>query len=85
MTAKFALRVRPRVSDIDNARSVQYQGYTIYAFNEREVETGVEMMAGQTLAIAGLVQNRMESQRRGLPWVSEVPYLGAPVPSSRGV
>jgi pilus assembly protein CpaC len=35
------------------------------------------MMAGQTLAIAGLVQTRVEAQNRGLPVVSEVPYLGA--------
>jgi pilus assembly protein CpaC len=37
----------------------------------------VELDAGQTLAIAGLVQTRVEAQNRGLPWVSEVPYLGA--------
>ncbi|HLA83793.1 MAG TPA: pilus assembly protein N-terminal domain-containing protein [Thermoguttaceae bacterium] len=70
------LEVRPKVSDINAGRSIQYQGYTIYAFDEREVETGVEMKAGQTLAIAGLIQNRIESQRRGLPWLSEIPYLG---------
>jgi pilus assembly protein CpaC len=34
-------------------------------------------MAGQTFAIAGLVENRVESLNQGLPWVSEVPYLGA--------
>ena len=44
----------------------------------RIVETGVEMRAGQTLAIAGLVQNTVESQNSGLPWISEVPYLGVP-------
>jgi pilus assembly protein CpaC len=32
---------------------------------------------GQTLAIAGLVQTRSEAQTRGLPWVSDVPYVGA--------
>ncbi|MBN1589894.1 MAG: pilus assembly protein N-terminal domain-containing protein [Pirellulales bacterium] len=74
---RIRLEVRPKVSEIDSGRSIQYEGYTIYAFNEREVETGVEMQAGQTLAIAGLIQNRIESQRRGLPWVIDVPYVGA--------
>ena len=74
---EIRLEVRPRVSDIDTGRSVEYQGYTIYAFKTREVDTGVEMKAGQTLAIAGLVQNRLESSRRGIPWVGELPYLGA--------
>jgi len=73
---RIRLEVRPRVSEIDTARSVDHEGYTIYAFNTREVDTGVEMQAGQTLALAGLVQNRVESKRRGLPWVSELPYLG---------
>ena len=43
----------------------------------READTGVEMQAGQTLAIAGLVQTRIEAENGGLPWISEVPYLGA--------
>jgi len=43
----------------------------------RFAETGVEMNAGQTLAIAGLLQTREEAENRGLPWVSEVPYIGA--------
>jgi pilus assembly protein CpaC len=74
---KIRLEVRPHVSEIDNGRSIQFQGYTIYAFTERRVETGVELKAGQTLAIAGLIQNRVESTRTGLPWISEVPYLRA--------
>ena len=36
------------------------------------------MKAGQTLAIAGLVQCRIEASNQGLPWISEVPYLGVP-------
>ena len=47
------------------------------ASRSREADTGVEMMAGQTLAIAGLVQTRVEAENCGLPWISEVPYLGA--------
>jgi len=74
---KIRLEVRPKVSEIDPALSVVLYGVTVPGLRSREVETGVEMKAGQTLAIAGLIQNRIESQRRGLPWVSEVPYLGA--------
>jgi len=74
---KIRLEVRPNVSEIDPGRSIEYAGYTIYAFNVREAETGVEMRAGQTLAIAGLIQQRVEAQRSGLPWISDVPYLGA--------
>ena len=70
---RIRLEVRPRVSEVDHANSFG----TIPAIKKREVETGVEMRSGQTLAIAGLLQTRIESERRGIPWVSEVPYLGA--------
>jgi pilus assembly protein CpaC len=72
------LEVRPRVSEIDNTRGVTLPGSstTVPGLRVREVDTGVEMMAGQTLAIAGLVQTRVETTNRGLPWVSDVPYLG---------
>ncbi len=75
---RIRLEVRPRVSDVDLARSITVNGQTIYAFNTREVDTGVELQAGQTLAIAGLVQTRVEAERRGLPVLSELPLIGIP-------
>jgi len=74
---RIRLEVRPRVSEVDYSRGVTLGSITAPAFRTRQAETGVEMQAGQTLAIAGLVQSREESENRGLPWVSEVPYLGA--------
>jgi pilus assembly protein CpaC len=71
---KIRLEVRPQISEIDNTRS-DVTG--VPALKIRESDVGVELEAGQTLAIAGLVQTRIEAQRRGLPWVSEVPYIGA--------
>ncbi|MBL9124628.1 MAG: type II and III secretion system protein family protein, partial [Planctomycetaceae bacterium] len=71
------LEVKPRVSEIDNTRAVIINNNTVPALKTREAETGVEMQAGQTLAIAGLVYNRQESTNRGIPWISDVPYLGA--------
>lgn len=71
------LEVRPRVSEIDPSRTVTIGSVSVPGLRTREVETGVEMKAGQTLAIAGLVQLRSESENRGLPWVSDLPYVGA--------
>jgi pilus assembly protein CpaC len=70
---RLRLEVRPSVSEPDN--SLRIEG--IPAIKERVVDTGVEMQAGQTLAIAGLVQNRVESERSGVPWLCDVPYAGA--------
>jgi pilus assembly protein CpaC len=72
------LEVKPRVSEIDSTRSVTINGTTVPGLRVREVDTAVEMKAGQTLALAGLVQNRVESVQNGFPWLSDLPYLGAP-------
>ena len=71
------LDVKPRISFLDNTLSVTTQGITIPGLNVREVDTSVEMKAGQTLAIAGLVQNRMEYSNSGIPYLSDLPYFGA--------
>ena len=71
------LEVRPRVSERDEANGVQQNGFIIPALRVREVDTGVEMKAGQTLALAGLVQTRIEAQEDGLPFLADLPYVGA--------
>ena len=71
------LEVRPRVSEIDETRGVQLQEFVVPALRVREVDTGVELKAGQTLALAGLVQTRVEGQERGLPFLGDLPYVGA--------
>ncbi len=70
---RIHLDLRPSVSEPDEANSIQ----GIPAIKTREAETGVELLAGQTLAIGGLIEQRTEASNTGLPWISEVPYLGA--------
>ncbi len=70
---RIRLEIRPEVSEIDPSRGTADQP----AFRNRRVDTGVEMEAGQTLAIAGLIETKIESSRQGIPWVSELPYVGA--------
>ncbi|MGD9645006.1 MAG: pilus assembly protein N-terminal domain-containing protein [Pirellulales bacterium] len=70
------LEVKPRVSEIDPTRSVIINGTTVPGLRVREVETGVEMRAGETLAIAGLVQTRVEGQNRGIPFLGDLPIIG---------
>jgi len=74
---KIRLEVRPRISELDETRSFNMAGTQIPGIKSRDADTGVELQAGQTLAIAGLVQTRIEAENSGLPWISEVPYLGA--------
>ncbi|MFO0012518.1 MAG: type II and III secretion system protein family protein [Planctomycetota bacterium] len=71
------LEVRPTISEIDPGRSVTLAGTSIPGLRSRFVETAVELKAGETLALAGLLQMRTEAESVGLPWISDVPYLGA--------
>lgn len=72
------LEVRPEITELDNSLSVTLNGTSIPGFRQRRADVGVEMRAGQTLAVAGLVYNRVEAQSRGIPWIADVPWFGAP-------
>lgn len=73
---RIRLEVRPRVSEIDPARGVFINGQQVPGLRVREVETGVEMRAGETLAIAGLLQQRTEMRKRGIPYLGDLPCIG---------
>jgi len=81
--SRIWLEVRPHISEIDPSLSVNLNGQSIPALRTRFVDTAVELRAGQTLALAGLLQLRTESESIGIPVLSEVPYLGALFRSNR--
>jgi pilus assembly protein CpaC len=82
---KIRLDVEPDVSELDAANSTTIAGTTVPGIRSRSAHTTVEMMAGQTLAIAGLVEFRLEADVAGLPWISDVPYLGTLFSSKKEV
>jgi pilus assembly protein CpaC len=77
------LEVRPQVSEIDASIGTVIAGTVVPGFRERMVDTGVEMKFGQTLAIAGLLQQKVESEKRGIPYLMDLPYLGAAFRNTR--
>ena len=71
------LEVRPQVSEIDNSRGVDINGVRVPGLRNRWVDTAVEMRAGQTLALAGLIQERVEAQNQGIPVLADLPWAGS--------
>ena len=71
---RIRLEVRPKISEIDNSVPL---GNELFRTKVSYVDTGVEMQAGQTLALAGLKQTRVRAQTRGLPYLMDVPFVGA--------
>ena len=73
---RIRLEVRPEVTEPDPSRSISAEGIDVPAFSSRYVETAVELQAGQTFAIAGLLQSRTEAVSRSTPFFGELPYIG---------
>lgn len=71
------LEVYPVVSEIDAGRSVTLGANEVPALRTRYANTAVTMKNGQTLAIAGLMQNRIEGVNTGTPWLADMPLIGA--------
>jgi pilus assembly protein CpaC len=70
------LEVRPDISQVDSSLRDSVTGTV--GFRSRRADTAVEMKAGQTLAIAGLIESRTETTNRGIPFLADLPYLGVP-------
>jgi pilus assembly protein CpaC len=70
------LKVRPEVSTLDFANGVVLQGFRIPALSTRRTETELELQDGQTFAIAGLMNNTINSTLQKIPGIGDIPILG---------
>jgi len=71
------LRVRPEVSQLTTDGAVTLNGIQIPALKVRRAETTVELGSGQSFAVAGLLSDTATMTGNGLPFLSDVPVLGA--------
>src|SRR3954466_14005480 len=70
------LKVKPEVSTLDFANGVLLNGFRIPALSTRRTETEVDLVNGQTFAIAGLINNPMSSTLQKIPGIGDIPILG---------
>ncbi|MGQ0611954.1 MAG: type II and III secretion system protein family protein [Paracoccaceae bacterium] len=71
------LVINAAVSSIDSSTSLQTETVSINAFRRRETSTTVEMRDGESFAIAGLLQDDFRDQTGQVPWLGDIPILGA--------
>ena len=67
------LKIAPEVSQLDPANSMN----GVPSLTVRRAETTTELRDGQSFAIAGLLHSSNTKNERQLPWIGEVPVLGA--------
>ena len=74
---RISMRIRPEVSEINAAASIRTEGgLTIPGLSTRRAETTVELGSGQSFAIAGLLQNNMNTAVQKTPGLGDLPILG---------
>lgn len=71
------LEMSASVSSIDTTVTVQNGGFSVNAFKRRETKTTVEMRDGESFAIAGLLQDDFNDLNSQVPWLGDIPVLGA--------
>lgn len=74
---EIEMKVRPEVSKPDFTQGVQLFGFTVPAFITRRAETDVRIRDNETLLIAGLMEDDTTEDVRKVPYLGDVPYLGA--------
>jgi pilus assembly protein CpaC len=70
------LKVRPEVSALDFSNAVVLNGFRIPALTTRRTETEIELLDGQTFAVAGLLNSSMNSTLQKIPGIGDIPILG---------
>lgn len=71
------LELEAAVSSIDNTNGISLSDITVAAFKRRETQTTVELRDGESFAIAGLLMDDFTDLNGQVPWLGDVPVLGA--------
>jgi pilus assembly protein CpaC len=78
---RISLHVRPEVSQLSTQGAITLQAgnasISIPALQVRRAETTVELGSGQSFAIAGLMQETTTLTGNGVPFLGDIPILGA--------
>ena len=77
-TNRIKLKLAPEVSEIDRSSGVMdtQNAVVIPGFKTRKVETTVELMDGETLIIAGLLNNSSSKTNNQVPLLGDIPVIG---------
>ena len=71
------LELTAAVSSLDPTVSIEAQTIDISGFRRRETSTTVELRDGESFAIAGLLQDDFRNLNGQVPWLGDLPILGA--------
>ena len=75
----ISMKVNPEVSELSTAGSFTLPGSSVPvpALITRKADTTVQLASGQSFAIGGLIQNDAQNNISKIPWLGDLPVLGA--------
>ncbi|MGI4976528.1 MAG: type II and III secretion system protein family protein [Janthinobacterium lividum] len=73
----ISMKVSPEVSALSTTGSFTQNGFTVPALTTRRAQTTVQLASGQSFAIGGLIQNNAQNSLTKVPWLGDIPVLGA--------
>ena len=71
------LRLDSSVSSLDFSNAVNINGANVPSFVRRQTSTTVELRDGQTFAVGGLLQDNFNDSVNQVPFVGDLPIIGA--------
>jgi pilus assembly protein CpaC len=71
------LQFSSEVSELSDVGGIQISGFQIPSVVTRRTSTTLEMKSGQTFAVAGLLSENTNAQAARIPFLGNVPVLGA--------
>jgi pilus assembly protein CpaC len=71
------MKIEPEVSQLDISHPVQVAGISVPPLIVRRASTTVELRDGQSFVIGGLLQSNGRNAIAQLPWLGDIPVLGA--------
>ncbi|MDO9453983.1 MAG: type II and III secretion system protein family protein [Stagnimonas sp.] len=74
---RIGLKVAPEVSDLDFSAGITTAGVTVPALTVRRTDTTVELGDGESFVISGLVSNSLINNANKVPWLADIPIIGA--------
>jgi general secretion pathway protein D len=84
----LTLRIKPQISEgstvrleifqeVSDVATTTVRGASDLITNKRSIETKVVVDDGATIVLGGLIQNTLNETTQGVPFLSEIPFIGA--------
>lgn len=80
---RISMRIATEVSALSDEGAFELASIRVPGLTVRRAETAVEIPSGGSLVLGGLLRNDAANQLQGLPWLADLPILGALFRSSQ--